>query len=96
MAENRTVLVAGGGIAGPVVAMALRRAGWDPMVFDAYQKPADEVGSFLTVASNGIVALDRLGLAEAVTEAGVSSPQLTLWSETGRRRASRSLADGAW
>ena len=34
---TRTALVIGGGIAGPVAAMALRKAGIDAVVYEAYR-----------------------------------------------------------
>ena len=39
-------LIAGGGLAGPVTAMALRQAGVDACVYEAYDRGADGVGAF--------------------------------------------------
>ena len=39
-------LIAGGGIAGPTMALALERAGIDAEVFEAYNQPADYTGLF--------------------------------------------------
>ena len=44
MSDVRTALVIGGGIAGPVAAMALRKAGIDATVHEAYSGPAEEIG----------------------------------------------------
>ncbi|MGW6448234.1 FAD-dependent oxidoreductase [Lentzea sp. NPDC055074] len=55
-------LVIGGGIAGPVTALALRRAGIESAVFEAYDTTADGVGGMLTVAPNGLAALSIAGL----------------------------------
>ncbi|MFC7618160.1 FAD-dependent oxidoreductase [Actinokineospora soli] len=41
---TKRILVIGGGIAGPVTALALRRAGFEPVVFEAYDRSADEAG----------------------------------------------------
>ncbi|WP_026405112.1 FAD-dependent monooxygenase [Actinomadura rifamycini] len=62
MRAARTALVIGGGIAGPVTAMALRKAGIEAAVYEAYASPADGVGVTLTVAPNG---LDALGVVDA-------------------------------
>ncbi|WP_052685086.1 FAD-dependent oxidoreductase [Lentzea aerocolonigenes] len=55
-------LVIGGGIAGPVTALALRKAGIESVVFEAYDTTADGVGGMLTVAPNGLAALQLAGL----------------------------------
>ncbi|MGW6934094.1 FAD-dependent oxidoreductase [Lentzea sp. NPDC054927] len=56
-------LVIGGGIAGPVTALALQKAGIDSVVFEAYDTTADGVGGMLSVAPNGLAALKLVGLA---------------------------------
>jgi 2-polyprenyl-6-methoxyphenol hydroxylase-like FAD-dependent oxidoreductase len=58
----RTAAVIGGGIAGPVVALALRKAGIDATVYEAYQDSADGVGGTLMVAPNGLAALRIVGI----------------------------------
>ncbi|MFD4670541.1 FAD-dependent oxidoreductase [Lentzea sp. NPDC058450] len=55
-------LVIGGGIAGPVTALALRKAGIESAVFEAYDSAADGVGGVLSVAPNGLAALEVVGL----------------------------------
>ena len=40
----KTALVIGGGIAGPVAAMALQKAGIDAVVYEAYSSRADGTG----------------------------------------------------
>ncbi|MEU0882595.1 NAD(P)/FAD-dependent oxidoreductase [Lentzea sp. NPDC005914] len=55
-------LVIGGGIAGPVTALALQKAGIDSVVFEAYDTTADGVGGMLTVAPNGLAALKIVGM----------------------------------
>jgi 2-polyprenyl-6-methoxyphenol hydroxylase-like FAD-dependent oxidoreductase len=57
MSTIGTALVAGGGVAGPVVALALRKAGIVPTVFEASTSPADGVGGTLAIAPNGVDAL---------------------------------------
>src|SRR5690349_7042608 len=81
-------LIAGGGIAGTVAALALHRAGWAPRVFEARPPGADERGAFLTVAVNGLSALRALDLdPAAVTAAGFPTPTLTMLNGAGRRLA---------
>jgi 2-polyprenyl-6-methoxyphenol hydroxylase-like FAD-dependent oxidoreductase len=91
-------LIAGGGIAGPVTAMALQRAGIDAEVFEAHRPGGGEAGSYLTVASNGLDALRAVGADTPVLAAGFPTPTNVLLSGTGRRLGSASnggrLADG--
>jgi 2-polyprenyl-6-methoxyphenol hydroxylase-like FAD-dependent oxidoreductase len=71
MTNIRTALVIGGGIAGPVTAMALRKAGIEATVFEAYPNPADGIGGSLALAPNGQAALDIVGAREAVAADGL-------------------------
>ncbi|MFC4529222.1 FAD-dependent oxidoreductase [Sphaerisporangium dianthi] len=85
MAKVRQALVIGGGIAGPVTAIALRKAGIDATVFEAHERPADEVGGALTLAPNGMAALQALGVDQAVAEAGVPMPRMVMETGAGKR-----------
>jgi FAD-dependent urate hydroxylase len=78
-------LIIGGGVAGPVTAMALQRAGIDAVVYEAYAPTAEEVGSYLTIATNGIDALRAIGADTAMLAAGFPTPTNVLLSGTGRR-----------
>ncbi|GAB1508157.1 FAD-dependent oxidoreductase [Actinophytocola sp. KF-1] len=71
-------LIAGGGIAGPVTAMALRKAGIDATVFEAYDRAADGVGAFLTLATNGLAALRALDLHTLVRDLGFDTPSMSI------------------
>ena len=87
MTENRTALVIGGGIAGPVTAMALRRAGIEARVYEAYDKPADGIGGMLGLAPNGLDALGVLGADGAVRDIGLPVTSMVMRSWTGKRLA---------
>ncbi len=91
-------LIAGGGIAGPVTAMALQRAGIDAEVYEAHVPGTGDAGSYLTVATNGLDALRAVGADKPVLAAGFPTPANVLLSGTGRRLATVSnggrLADG--
>src|SRR3712207_3898552 len=86
---NRTskrALIIGGGIAGPVTAMALQRAGIEPVVYEAYGKDAGlDAGAFLTVAVNGLDALRTLDAHEPVLDAGFPTSNIEFFSGTGKR-----------
>lgn len=74
----------GAGVAGAASAIALRRAGAEVTVIEAYEDPAGEVGSYLSLASNGLRALDALGCAEAVAGRGFEVPRQRMWGASGR------------
>ncbi|KWX02404.1 Salicylate hydroxylase [Carbonactinospora thermoautotrophica] len=78
-------LIIGGGIGGPVAAMALQRAGIEPVVYEAYDRPADYVGLFLNIASNGLDALRAIDIDVAGRADGFPIPRLVMWSGTGKR-----------
>ena len=81
--DNR-VLVIGGGIAGPVTAVALLQAGLQPVLYEAYGRGSDGVGAFLTLAVNGIDALGAVGLREPVERLGMETPGMTMVSGRGK------------
>ncbi|NUR69351.1 MAG: NAD(P)-binding protein [Hamadaea sp.] len=98
-AKVRTAAIIGGGVAGPVTAMALRRAGIEATVFEAYAHGAEGVGSFLTVAVNGQRALRELDLLDLVQQHGFDCPRFEFVSGKGKPlggfpAAPESLKDG--
>lgn len=78
-------LIAGCGIGGPATAMALLAVGIEAEIFEAYPQPAEGVGAFLNVASNGLDALRVLGVHREVMAAGIPTPHMVMWSGTGKR-----------
>jgi 2-polyprenyl-6-methoxyphenol hydroxylase-like FAD-dependent oxidoreductase len=70
MANIQTALVIGGGIAGPVTAIALRKAGVDANVYEAYPRPSEGIGGSLALEPNGLTALAVIGAAEAIRAVG--------------------------
>ncbi len=57
-------LIIGGGIAAMVAAITLKKAGWEPVVYEAYGRTADGIGGSVGVALNGMVALESIGLRD--------------------------------
>ncbi|TRV80784.1 salicylate 1-monooxygenase [Streptomyces sp. 130] len=78
------VIVVGGGVAGAASAIALRRLGVEVAVYEAYAEPAGRVGSFLSLASNGLRVLRALGVLEQVRRAGVEVPRQRMWAGSGK------------
>ncbi|MFE1176403.1 FAD-dependent oxidoreductase [Streptomyces sp. NPDC058773] len=64
------ILVIGGGIAGTATALALHKAGFDVTVHEAHPDTAEDIGAFLTLASNGMRALAQLDASDVVTALG--------------------------
>src|SRR5437867_1462226 len=77
-------LIIGGGIGGPVAAMALQRAGIDSMVYEAYDQPADFTGFFLNTASNGLDALRTLNVDVTARADGFPIPDMIMSSGKGK------------
>jgi FAD-dependent urate hydroxylase len=84
MSRAKKALVVGGGVAGPVAAMALQRAGIDPVVYEAYTGGADDAGAFLTFASNGLDALRAIDAHNLVVDKGFPTPRMEIQSGTGK------------
>src|SRR6266849_440191 len=76
------VLVAGGGIAGLVAAIALQRAGIDVTVFERV-KEQQEVGAGLSLWANAIRALQKIGLTELLESVGKPLPRSCILSWQG-------------
>jgi FAD-dependent urate hydroxylase len=96
---TKEAIVAGGGIAGTVAALALRQAGWQPLIYEAHPRDAREQGAWLTVAVNGLEALRALDLDPAqVLAAGFPTPAMALRNSAGKLLAELPLggplADG--
>jgi 2-polyprenyl-6-methoxyphenol hydroxylase-like FAD-dependent oxidoreductase len=97
MSQNRRkdsrvhVLIAGGGIAGSVAAMALQRAGIEATVFEAHPRTEDDIGSYFTISPNGLDALDAIGVLPLVTAVGMPTRRNVLWDADGRGLGSPGL-----
>jgi 2-polyprenyl-6-methoxyphenol hydroxylase-like FAD-dependent oxidoreductase len=93
MSSIRTALIIGGGIAGPVAALALRRAGIEATVYEAYPPQSDGIGGGLGLASNGLAALEIVGAADAVRAVSTPIPN-TIMSIDGRKAATSATLNG--
>ncbi|WP_163506119.1 FAD-dependent monooxygenase [Fodinicola acaciae] len=75
------VLIIGGGIAGPVAATALHKAGVEAAVYEAHPAPPD--GAFLTLGVNGLAALRAVDLVDAVYAAGRPARRVEIFRPDG-------------
>lgn len=79
-----TVAIIGAGIAGPPLGIALKRAGFEPVIYEASDTPRDNGGAFLNLAPNGIKALRALGLEHVLDGLGFQNDWLVFHNESGR------------
>jgi FAD-dependent urate hydroxylase len=84
MSRAKKALIVGGGVAGPVAAMALQRAGIDSVIYEAHAGGADDAGAFLTFASNGLDALRAIDAHNLVMDKGFPTPRMEIQSGTGK------------
>lgn len=96
MTRACNALIIGGGIAGPAAAMALQKAGIDPVIYEARPGGSrgsrgpgnsdglDGAGAFLTLAPNGADALHAIDADTAALAAGFPTPAIVLRSGTGK------------
>jgi 2-polyprenyl-6-methoxyphenol hydroxylase-like FAD-dependent oxidoreductase len=80
------ILIAGGGIAGAVCAIALRQAGFAADIHEAFERDADGVGAFLTLGVNGLDALRVVGV-DVTRLGGFDTPSMTLSLGNGQQLA---------
>ncbi len=78
------LLVVGGGVAGAAVALSARRAGFDAVVLERRDRLDPDEGSWITVAPNGLDALDALRMLEAARGVGHHGRTNRMFGATGR------------
>ena len=80
-----TIVIAGAGIGGLALAIALKRKGLAPVVLERRQRTQlGGDGIFLTLAPNGLNALRGIGMAETVASKGVVTTGILLHNENGK------------
>ena len=77
------ILVVGGGIAGAAAALALDKAGFEVAVYEAHPDSGQDVGAFLTLASNGMRALTQFDAGAAVARLGFPLTAMHVLDDTG-------------
>ncbi|AHH95736.1 FAD-dependent monooxygenase [Kutzneria albida] len=78
-------LVIGGGVAGMATAIALRHAGHDATVYEAYPTGADGKGAFLTIMANGLDALRAVDADHLVLDRSFVSRSVHMRNDRNRR-----------
>jgi 2-polyprenyl-6-methoxyphenol hydroxylase-like FAD-dependent oxidoreductase len=91
MSKAHTAAVIGGGIAGPVAALALHRAGIEATVYEAYPAAANGLGGTIAIAPNGVAALEIVGVS--IVEASRPTYRQVMRVGSGRLIEMPRLAD---
>lgn len=81
---ERTALIVGCGIAGPVLAMFLQEAGIAAVVYEGRPAPDDEAGAFLNLAANGLAVLETLGIGEEIAGYGTPTTAMAMANHRGK------------
>src|SRR6266487_3577148 len=79
--QKKKALIIGCGIAGPAVALFLKRAGFEAEIFEARTTPE---GFALSLSSNGVEVLKMLGLDRAVMAEGSAVTHGMMWNGKGK------------
>jgi 2-polyprenyl-6-methoxyphenol hydroxylase-like FAD-dependent oxidoreductase len=83
----RGAIIIGAGIAGPVSAIFLKRAGVDAQVFEAWPQSTG-IGGGLQIAPNGMHVLAEIGLADEMIRRGSVAEAFDFFSQSGARLGS--------
>ena len=83
----RKALIIGAGIAGPVAAILLKRAGIDVAVYEAWPYSTG-IGGGLQIAPNGMRVLAEIGIADELIRRGAIAESFDFYSRTGSRLGS--------
>jgi FAD-dependent urate hydroxylase len=84
------VIVIGAGIGGLTAGIAFRQAGYDVKVYER-TKELRPAGAAISVWSNGIKVLNRLGLGKEIARVGGQMDRMTYYSSTGEKLTDFSL-----
>src|SRR5882724_6532114 len=80
--RSRKALIIGAGIAGPVTAILLKRAGFDAAIYEAFPYSTG-IGGGLQIAPNGMHVLAEIGLAAELTRGGSICESIDFYSQSG-------------
>ncbi len=95
MSKIKKVLIIGSGIAGPITALALRKAGIASTIYEAYPTSADGIGGALTLAPNGLDALRLIGVHKEVAAIGQPISRMVIDNSQGKQLCEFNGLDGS-
>ncbi len=90
--KSHPILIIGGGIGGLATAIGLRKAGFDVAVFEKASE-FEAVGAGLSLWSNAIRALDKLGLGKVVEGLSIPEGNVGVYSWRGEMLSAISISE---
>jgi 2-polyprenyl-6-methoxyphenol hydroxylase-like FAD-dependent oxidoreductase len=85
--RSRKALIIGAGIAGPIAAILLKKAGIEAELFEA-RPYSTGIGGGLQIAPNGMHVLAEAGLADDMTRRGSVADAIAFYAQSGARLGS--------
>src|SRR5690242_14533350 len=89
--QQKKALIIGCGIAGPALALFLKRAGIEAEIYEAREKAE---GFALSLSCNGVAVLQELGLHDAAFKEGSAVTEWLMWNGKGKHLGGGILASG--
>ena len=77
-------LIVGGGVAGPTLAVALRKIGFEVDIFEQLPADADQRGSWINFQANGLDALRSIGVGDWIENIGYPVDTISFINGKGR------------
>lgn len=91
--ENKKAIIIGCGITGPVLALSLKRAGIDSVIYEEQDAPLDHVGLIIYVGPSGCNVLKTLGLYDKVKQSGSACKSVEFNNHAGKNIVSVDLGN---
>ncbi len=91
--ENKKAIIIGCGITGPVLALSLKRAGIDSVIYEEQDAPLDHVCLVIYVGPSGCNVLKTLGLYDKVKQSGSVSNSVEFNNHAGKNIVSVDLGN---
>src|SRR5579871_635365 len=85
--RSRKALIIGAGVAGPVTAILLKKAGFEAAVYEAWPYSTG-IGGGLQIAPNGMRVLAEAGVADELIRGGAICESIDFYSQAGSRLGS--------
>jgi FAD-dependent urate hydroxylase len=83
--SGKRVLIIGCGVAGPVLGMYLKRAGFRPAIYERRSEAMSGEGGSFNLAPNGLDVLRTLGLEDEVRSAGHPTERIAFFNHKGKQ-----------
>ena len=91
--NKKKATIVGCGITGPVLALSLKRAGIDSVIYEEQEAPLDHVGLVIYVGPSGCNVLKTLGLYEKVKQSGAVCDGVEFNNHAGKNIVSVDLGN---